>query len=132
MKKLIFLLLIAFSLCVNAQLINRVDTLYSPAGDDTLYHFQGHTSNIIAVMIDFRTIDDTTGARIDIGVGWELFDTTFISFGTSGLPANINASDDYLVAFEKIGIGFAYPKLRFTKGSSSADGTFPVRVTFDP
>lgn len=116
------------SLCLNAQTTNVIDTIHGPVGLDTVFYFQGYTDNIVGILIDFRTIDDTTDARISFGAGWSLFDTTFLEIIG---PAPIEATNDYIFGFEKQGIGFSYPRLKFTKGSSSEGLKYPVKVTYD-
>ena len=69
MKKLQLLIIwIFFAFALNAQTTEILDTLYSPTGIDTLYCFPGYTDKIVGVLIDFRTIDDTTGARVSFGI----------------------------------------------------------------
>lgn len=133
MKKLIFTLIcLIISLSAMSQTREIIDTLYAPdVATDTFYHFPGYTDNIVGVLVDFRTIDDTTGARLNIGVGFAMFDTTFIQLSSSSLPATILESNDYLVGFEKIGMAFSNLKLKFTIGSSGTDKKYPIKITYD-
>ncbi|MBA7522685.1 hypothetical protein ES705_14805 [subsurface metagenome] len=129
MKKLLFLIAcLLLIVLVNAQTTEILDTLCSPTGIDTLYHFPGYTNKIVGALIDFRTIDDTTGARVSFGAGWNLYDTTF--FEIIG-PTPIKATNDYILGLEKQGIGFSYPRLKFTKGSSAEDLKYPIKITYD-
>lgn len=133
MRKLIlFIGFLIFGTLAFGQTYHLVDTLFAPSSEtDTLYYFPGYTGQIIGVMVDFRDIDDTTDARLSIGVGWDAYDTTFIQLDSDDLPATIKESNDYIVAFEKIGMAFPYPRLLFTKGSSSGSKQYPVRITYD-
>jgi len=122
-----------FGLALYGQSVDMIDTIYAPTVElDTLWTFDrsAYTGNIAGILIDCRTIDDTTGVRFDVGIGWAN-DTTFISLGGSSLPANIKSSDDYLVGFEKIGLAFSVLKIRLTIGSAATTNKFPVRITFD-
>ena len=132
MKKLLFIIAFAvISICAIGQTYFMTDTIVAPSGSDTLYHFPGYTSEIIGILIDCRTMDDTTGATFNVGVGWAMFDTTFIQIQSDDLPASVSILNDYLVGFEKIGMAFPYPKIKFTKGSSAAGLKYPIRTTYD-
>ncbi|HUV83651.1 MAG TPA: hypothetical protein VMW53_11350 [archaeon] len=133
-KNILLFICLMFGLALYGQSVNVIDTIYAPSSElDTLWGLDrnAYTGNITGILIDCRTMDDTTGARFNVGTGWEAGDTTFIQFSSTSLPATVKASDDYQVGFEKIGLAFPVLKIQFTRGSSGTDLKYPVHVTFD-
>jgi len=132
MKKILFFIVFAaVSLIGNSQTVFKIDTIHAPTGADTFYHFPGYTDDIVGIHIDCRAMDDTSGASFNVGVGWAMYDTVFIQLKSDDLPATVSVTNDFQVAFEKIGMAFPYPKIKFTKGSSSDTLSYPIRYTYD-
>jgi len=127
-KSQLLIICLLLSIALQAQMKCISDTIHSPAGLDTVYHFSGYTDNIVGVLIDFRAIDDTTGARVSFGTGWNWHDTTFVEIIGA---APIEATNDYIFGIERQGIGFSCPRLKFIKGSSSEGLKYPLKITYD-
>ncbi|MBA7546382.1 hypothetical protein ES705_38772 [subsurface metagenome] len=133
MKKLILLFAFAIiAISANCQTYHIIDTIHPGiVGTDTFYHFPGYTDRILGILIDCRTMDDTLNVSFNVGVGWAMFDTTFIQLDSDNLPASVSVLNDYLVGFEKIGMAFSYPKILFDRAASDSTKRYPIQITYD-
>ena len=123
MKKLLILILFAFSLNSFNQELRLIDTLQVSTGTDTLYVFT-ISEKPLGVLIDYRNFDAADGT-LDVGYTYDYSGTILCSFNTTIFPVTLADSALHVERYYNTA-PFVYLKL--TKGSNTAGLKAPIKI----